>query len=84
MGKIKKKYPCALILTHDLIGGKWKLRILWHIIHGENRFSLLMRAIPDISQKVLVSQLRGLVSLIECICRYTKDYARGKSIYVPA
>lgn len=60
MSKIKKEYPCALILTNDLIGGKWKLRILWHIIHGDNRFSLLVKAIPDISQKVLSSQLKEL------------------------
>ena len=35
MSKIKNEYSCALILTNDLIGGKWKLRILWHIVHGE-------------------------------------------------
>lgn len=60
MSKIKKEYLCALTLTHDLIGGKWKLRILWHIIHGDNRFSLLTKAIPDITQKVLASQLKEL------------------------
>ena len=41
MGKIKDDYSCALLLTMDLLGGKWKLRILWHIINGDNRFSLL-------------------------------------------
>lgn len=60
MAKIKSEYTCALNLTSGLIGGKWKLRILWHIIHGDNRFSLLVKAIPDITQKVLGSQLREL------------------------
>ena len=60
MGKLKTEYPCALILSHKLIGGKWKLRILWHIIHGDNRFALLLKAIPDITQKVLSSQLKEL------------------------
>lgn len=60
MGKIKKEYECSLLLTHDLIGGKWKLRILWHIIQGDNRFSLLAKAIPDITQKVLASQIKEL------------------------
>ena len=60
MSKIKNEYPCALILTNDLIGGKWKLRILWHIVHGDNRFSLLAKAIPDISQKMLTTQLKEL------------------------
>lgn len=58
--KIKKEYACSLLLAHDLIGGKWKQRILWHILHGNNRFSLLEKGIPDITQKVLASQLREL------------------------
>ena len=33
--KIKKDH-CPLILTHSLIGGKWKLKILWHILQGDN------------------------------------------------
>lgn len=56
----KKEYQCALVLTHDLIGGKWKLRILWHVLHGDNRYMQLCRAIPDITQKVLTTQLREL------------------------
>lgn len=60
MGHIKNDYTCSLILTHDLIGGKWKLRILWHIINGDNRFSLLQKGIPDITHKVLITQLREL------------------------
>ena len=58
MATPKKEYQCALVLTHDLIGGKWKLRILWHVLHGDNRYMQLCRAIPDITQKVLTTQLR--------------------------
>ena len=60
MVNFEKEYKCALVFTHDLIGGKWKLRILWHIIHGDNRFSMLKKAIPDITEKVLYTQLRDL------------------------
>lgn len=60
MAEFEKEYKCALVFTHDLIGGKWKLRILWHIIHGDNRFSMLKKAIPDITEKVLYTQLRAL------------------------
>lgn len=60
MSKMEQHYDCALGLTHDLIGGKWKIRILWHILQGENRFSLLEKEIPGISPKVLYSQLREL------------------------
>lgn len=60
MATIKGEYACSLILTHDLIGGKWKLRILWHIINGDDRFSLLQKGIPEITHKVLITQLREL------------------------
>ncbi len=62
MAKLKKEYTCSLILTADIIGGKWKLRILWHILHGDNRFSLLQKAIPDITHKMLITQLKELVT----------------------
>ena len=39
--KLKKQYDCNLVMMNDLIGGKWKLRILWHIMNGDNRFSML-------------------------------------------
>ncbi len=58
--KIKNQYTCALLLSMDLLGGKWKLRILWHILHGDNRFSLLQKGIPDITHKMLVTQLKEL------------------------
>ena len=57
--KIKKDH-CLLILTHSLIGGKWKLKILWHILQGDNRFSELKKEIPGISEKVLYSNLKEL------------------------
>ena len=60
MSKLKKEYSCSLLLTIDLVGGKWKLRLLWHILKGDNRFSLLQRAIPEISQKMLTTQLKEL------------------------
>ncbi len=58
--KIKQQYTCALLLSMDLVGGKWKMRILWHILNGDNRFSLLQKGIPDITHKMLVTQLKEL------------------------
>ena len=60
MAKIKDEYNCSLLLVIDLIGGKWKQRILWHIIDGDNRFSLLQKGIPEISEKMLTTQLKDL------------------------
>lgn len=47
-------------MMNDLIGGKWKLRILWHIMNGDNRFSMLEKTIDSITPKVLMSQLNEM------------------------
>nr|WP_034553369.1 winged helix-turn-helix transcriptional regulator [Carnobacterium funditum] len=60
MGKIKKSYICSLVLTIDLIGGKWKLIILWYLIENTKRFTELKQLIPTITQKILTEQLREL------------------------
>ncbi|WP_430304988.1 winged helix-turn-helix transcriptional regulator [Rhizobium sp. 0TCS1.26] len=44
-----------------LIEGRWKLVILFHLFGGHVlRFSDLERAIPGISQKMLIQQLRQM------------------------
>lgn len=60
MKKLKDEYSCSLLLTMDLMGGKWKMRLLWHIMYGDNRYSLLKKAIPEITEKMLTTQLREL------------------------
>lgn len=44
-----------------LLEGKWKLIILFHLFGGNvMRFSDLERAIPAVSQKMLIQQLRQM------------------------
>lgn len=44
-----------------ILEGKWKLVILFHLFGGKLlRFSELERAIPDITQKMLIQQLRQM------------------------
>lgn len=44
-----------------MLEGRWKLVILFHLFGGRTlRFSELERAIPGISQKMLIQQLRQL------------------------
>ncbi|GLI10510.1 HTH-type transcriptional activator HxlR [Paenibacillus tyrfis] len=52
---------CEKELTLAVIGGKWKLIILWHLgLKGTKRFSELKKLIPHITQKMLTNQLREL------------------------
>lgn len=46
----------------EVIGGKWKPVILWHLAEGRLRFSGLQKSLPGISQKILTQQLRELES----------------------
>jgi DNA-binding HxlR family transcriptional regulator len=43
-----------------VLEGRWKLLILFHLFGGKIRFSELERAIPAISQKMLIQQLRQM------------------------
>jgi DNA-binding HxlR family transcriptional regulator len=43
-----------------VISGRWKAIILYHLFDGPRRLSVLQRLLPDISQKMLVQQLREL------------------------
>jgi DNA-binding HxlR family transcriptional regulator len=46
--------------TLKVLGGKWKLLILWHLRDGAKRFSELKRLIPEITEKMLIQKLREL------------------------
>jgi DNA-binding HxlR family transcriptional regulator len=51
---------CPMLITQDLVGGKWKLLILWYLKNDKLRFSELQRLLPDVTRKMLTQQLRAL------------------------
>ncbi|MBP6642328.1 MAG: helix-turn-helix transcriptional regulator [Flavobacteriales bacterium] len=53
-------YHCALDVTMDLVGGKWKTIVLWYLRKDKKRFSELRKQIPGITEKMLSLQLRQL------------------------
>lgn len=55
-----KDYPCTVSLTMDLIGGKWKAVILYHLIQGSKRFNELRKDIPSVTEMTLSLQLKQL------------------------
>jgi DNA-binding HxlR family transcriptional regulator len=53
---------CPIGQAISLIGGKWKLPILYNLHDRTLRFSELKKALPGVTQKMLTQQLRELES----------------------
>ena len=64
MRKVKREYDCQqgcpVEASLDVIGGRWKGVILYHLLKGTQRFSQLSRHLDGITQRVLTLQLREL------------------------
>ncbi|MCL4439714.1 MAG: helix-turn-helix transcriptional regulator [Firmicutes bacterium] len=61
MAKIQyQEANCPVIVVQNLLAGKWKLVILWHLIEKTRRFNELQKLLPEISQGILTQQLREL------------------------
>jgi DNA-binding HxlR family transcriptional regulator len=59
--KLKGKvYPCTISLAMDLIGGKWKAVILYHLKDAEKRYSELRKEVPNVTEMTLSLQLKQL------------------------
>jgi len=55
-----KTYPCTVSLTMDLIGGKWKAVILYHLKNEPKRYNELRKEMPSITEMTLSLQLKQL------------------------
>ncbi len=55
-----RPYVCGLEAALDVVGGKWKTMILWHLNLEPRRFGQLKRLLDGISEKMLIQQLRQL------------------------
>ncbi|MBN8821745.1 MULTISPECIES: helix-turn-helix domain-containing protein [unclassified Spirosoma] len=53
----------ALKKTLDIICGKWRLYIIYQIGTEARRYGELRRMIPEVSEKVLIQELKALVEL---------------------
>jgi DNA-binding HxlR family transcriptional regulator len=53
---------CPIAIAQKIIGGKWALRILFHLSTGMLRFGEMNRQMPEITQATLTKELRSLES----------------------
>ncbi|MCA6093263.1 helix-turn-helix transcriptional regulator [Streptomyces sp. SCA3-4] len=51
---------CGIDAAMEVVGGKWKVLILWALEQRPHRFGELRRGIPGVTEKVLAAQLREL------------------------
>jgi DNA-binding HxlR family transcriptional regulator len=51
---------CPVRTVVDVIGGKWKLEIIFHLMQQTRRFNELQRLLGAITPQMLTAQLRGL------------------------
>ena len=63
MGRVncgEVEYGCGLEAALEVVGGKWKVLILWNLGAGPLRFGELRRQIPAISEKMLIQNLKEM------------------------
>ena len=61
----KKKFDCGLEAALAVIGGQWKLLILYHLAQNPSRtarFGELRRLTRGISEKMLIQELREMIA----------------------
>ena len=51
---------CPVEACFEVIGGKWKGVILYHLLGSTRRFNDLRRLLPGVTQRMLTRQLREL------------------------
>jgi DNA-binding HxlR family transcriptional regulator len=56
----QKTYSCGLEAALEVIGGKWKLLILWALRTEARRFGELRRLVSGISEKMLIQHLKEM------------------------
>jgi len=51
---------CGVVHALSIIGGRWKPAILFSLLQQKMRYNELLKAIPGVSERMLIAQLREL------------------------
>jgi DNA-binding HxlR family transcriptional regulator len=58
----EQMFRCGMEAVLDLVSGKWKMLILYHLTNQRLRFGELRRLVGDVSEKMLSQQLKEMVA----------------------
>lgn len=83
--KVNKSIPdiitdCPVQHTHQFIGGKWRIGILWSMRSESRRFGQLKKDVRGISEKMLIQELKHLQEL-EVVTRKSYNQVPPKVEY---
>jgi len=56
----EKKFRSAVELSLNILGGKWKILIIWQLKDSAKRYGELKKSLPGVTHKMLTQQLREL------------------------
>lgn len=73
-------YLCPVDAPIQVLGGKWKLVLLFYLMQGPRRNGELRRLVTTITQKMLTQQLRELEA-DGIVCRTIYDQVPPKVVY---
>ena len=63
INKQKLETECGMAYTAAVLGGRWKISILGYLLDNSRmRYSQLKKTIPNISERMLIAQLKELES----------------------
>lgn len=62
MGSAGRSDLCPVFASVELVGTKWRLLIVHHLLGGPKRFNELLRANPGLTSKTLTATLKSLES----------------------
>ncbi len=57
---MKEHFGCPVQATSNVLAGKWKVLIVWHLSFTARRFAEIRDILPGVTEKVLTAQLRQL------------------------
>lgn len=74
-------FSCPVEATIQLIGGKYKAVILWHLMNKTLRYNEIHKLIPKATDKMLAQQLRELEKMDLLTVRFIQLFLQNRVFF---